>query len=70
MDVKNVVNKIFKHKYLTPELLIPIIEAIDSFLPRDDLWYLLKKEVYGEVPRTSSAPARLLRNGAVRRSGF
>ena len=46
-----VVNKIFKHKYLTPEFFIPIIEANDGFLPLDDFWYLLKKEVYDEVPR-------------------
>ncbi|XP_068697548.1 LOW QUALITY PROTEIN: uncharacterized protein YdhS-like [Montipora foliosa] len=46
-----VVNKIFKHKYLTPAFFIPIIEANGGFLPLDDFWYLLKKEVYDEVPR-------------------
>ena len=46
-----VVNKIFKHKYLTPEFFIPIIEANGGFLLLDDFWYLLKKEVYDEVPR-------------------
>ena len=46
-----VVNKIFAHKYLTPASFIPIIEANDGFLPLDDFWYLLKREVYDEVPR-------------------
>lgn len=46
-----VVNKIFAHKYLTPASFIPIIEANDGFLPLDDFWYLLKREIYDEVPR-------------------
>ena len=45
-----VVNKIFSHKYLIPESFIPIIEANDGFLPLDDVWYLLKREIYDEVP--------------------
>lgn len=45
-----VVNKIFAHKYLTPSSFIPIIEANDEFLPLDDFWYLLKREIYDEVP--------------------
>lgn len=44
-----VVNKIFAHKYLTPSSFIPIIEANDGFLPLDDFWYLLKREIYDEV---------------------
>ena len=44
------VNKIFAYKYLTPALFIPIIEASDGFLPLDDFWYLLKREIYDEVP--------------------
>lgn len=44
------VNKIFAYKYLTPTLFIPIIEASDGFLPLDDFWYLLKREIYDEVP--------------------
>ena len=47
----SVVNKIFAHKYLTPTSFIPIIEANDGFLPLDDFWYLLKREIYDEVPR-------------------
>ena len=43
------VNKIFAYKYLTPALFIPIIEASDGFLPLDDFWYLLKREIYDEV---------------------
>ena len=46
-----VVNKIFAHKYLTPASFILIIEANDGFLPLDDFWYLLKREIYDEVPR-------------------
>ena len=46
-----VVNKIFAHKYLTPAYFIHIIEANDGFLPLDDFWYLLKREIYDEVPR-------------------
>ena len=45
-----VVNKIFSHKYLTPEFFFPIIEANDGFLPLDEFWYLLKREIYDEVP--------------------
>ena len=44
------VNKIFAYKYLTPALFIPIIEASDGFLPLDNFWYLLKREIYDEVP--------------------
>lgn len=46
-----VVNKIFAYKYLTPTSFIPIIQANDGFLPLDDFWYLLKREIYDEVPR-------------------
>ena len=46
-----VVNKIFAHKYLTPASFIPIIKANDGFLPLDDFWYLLKREIFDEVPR-------------------
>ncbi|XP_078368715.1 uncharacterized protein YdhS-like [Oculina patagonica] len=46
-----VVNKIFTHKYLTPASFIPIIKSNDGFLPLDDFWYLLKREIYDEVPR-------------------
>ena len=45
-----VVNKIFAYRYLTPASFIPIIEANGGFLPIDDFWYLLKKEIYDEVP--------------------
>ena len=56
------VNKIFAYKYLTPALFIPIIEASDGFLPLDDFWYLLKREIYDEVPifaRTYQTTGRL-----------
>ena len=45
-----VVNKIFAYKYLTPASFLPIIEANDGFLPLDDFWYLLKREIFDEVP--------------------
>ena len=59
------VNKIFAYKYLTPALFIPIIEASDGFLPLDDFWYLLKREIYDEVPifaRTYQTTGRLCRS--------
>lgn len=46
-----VVNKIFSYKYLTPASFIPVIEANEGFLPLDDFWRLLKREIYDEVPR-------------------
>ena len=49
-----VVNKIFAHKYLTAASFIPCIKANDGFLPLDDFWYFLKKEIYDEVPHIRS----------------
>lgn len=45
-----VVNKIFAHKYLTAASFIPVIKANNGFLPLNDFWYFLKKEIYDEVP--------------------
>ncbi|XP_028414661.1 uncharacterized protein LOC114537765 [Dendronephthya gigantea] len=44
------VNKIFSYKQLIPEKLMPIIQVNNGQLPLDELWSLLKKEIYDEVP--------------------
>ena len=43
------VNKIFSKKQLTREKFIPIITANNGYLPLDEFWSLLKKEIYDEV---------------------
>jgi len=50
-----VVNKIFSYQYLKPEVFIPIISRNDGFLPLDDLWILLKREIFDEVAHLHSS---------------
>lgn len=50
-----VVNKIFSYRYLKREVFIPIISRNDGFLPLDELWQLLKKEIFDEVNHLHSS---------------
>ena len=52
-----VVNKILSYTYLTPEFFIPIISKNNGFLPLDEVWSLLKREIVQNAPEaTKLAP--------------